>query len=35
MIYNSNESYDELLTRSNVMSIHQKHLRALATEIFI
>ena len=33
IIYNSNESYDELLTRINEMSILQKHLRALATEI--
>ena len=30
-IYNSNESYEELLTRSNEVSIHQKHLHALAT----
>ena len=34
IIYSSNESYDELLTRSNDVSIHQKHLRALATEIY-
>ena len=27
-ICNSNESYEELLTRSNEVSIHQKHLRA-------
>ena len=32
--YNSSESYEELLTRSNEMSIHQKHLGALATEIY-
>ena len=32
--YNSNESYEELLTRSIEVSIHQKHLRALATEIY-
>ena len=34
MIYISSESYEELLTRSNEVSIHQKHLRALATEIY-
>ena len=34
IIYNSSESYDELLTCSNEVSIHQKHLDALATEIF-
>ena len=34
IIYNSNESYEELLTRSNEVSIHQKHLRALATDIY-
>ena len=34
IIYNSNESYEELLTRNNEVSIHQKHLRALATEIY-
>ena len=33
IIYNSSESYKELLTRSNEVSIHQKHLGALATEI--
>ena len=33
IIYNSSESYEELLTRSNEVSIHQKHLRALAAEI--
>ena len=33
IIYNNNEAYDELLARSNEVSIHQKHLRALATEI--
>ena len=32
--YNSSESYEELLTRSNEVWIHQKHLRALATEIY-
>ena len=34
IIYNSNESYEELLTRNNEVSIHQKHLRALAAEIY-
>ena len=34
IIYNSSEFYEELLTRSNEVSIHQKHLRALATEIY-
>ena len=34
IIYNSSESYEELFTRSNKVSIHQKHLRALATEIY-
>ena len=34
IIYNSNESYLELLTRNNEVSVHQKHLRALATKIF-
>ena len=33
IIYNSRESYDELFTRSNEVSIHQKHLRALAIGI--
>ena len=32
--YNSSESYEELLTRSNEVSIHQKHLHTLATEIY-
>ena len=34
IIYNSSKSYEELSTRSNEMSIYQKHLRALATEIY-
>ena len=34
IIYNSIESYEQLLTRSNEVSIHKKHLRALATEIY-
>ena len=32
--YNSNESYEELLLRNNEVSIHQKQLRILATEVF-
>ena len=34
IVYNSSESHKELLTRSNEVSIHKKHLRALATEIY-
>ena len=34
IIYNSSESYEQLLTRSNEVSIHKKHSRALATEIY-
>ena len=34
IIYNSSGSYKELLTRSNEVSIYQKHLRALATGIY-
>ena len=34
IIYNSNESYEEPLTRNNEVSMHQEHLRALATEIY-
>ena len=34
IIYNSGESHEELLTRSNEVSVHQKHLRALATESY-
>ena len=34
IIYNSSESCEELLTHSNEVSIHQKHLHALATEIY-
>ena len=34
IIYNSSESYEELLARSNEVSIHQKYLRALTTEIY-
>ena len=32
IFYNSNESYGKLLTCSNEVSIHQKHLRNLGTE---
>ena len=35
VIYNSSESYVELLTRSNEVPTHQKHVRTLATEIYI
>ena len=34
IIYNSRESYEELLKRRKEVSIHQKYLRALATEIY-
>ena len=34
IIYNSGESHEEFLTRSNEVSVHQKHLRALATESY-
>ena len=34
IVYNSNESYEELLLRNNEVSIHQKQLRILATEVF-
>ena len=34
MVNNSNESYEELLSRNNEVSIHQKQLRILATEVF-
>ena len=34
IICNSNESYEALLTSNNEVSILQKHLRALATEIY-
>ena len=33
IVYNSNEYYEELLIRNNEVSIHQKQLRTLATEI--
>ena len=34
IVYNSNESYEELLLCNNKVSIHQKQLRILATEVF-
>ena len=34
IVYNSNESYEELLLCKNEVSIHQKQLRILATEVF-
>ena len=34
IVYNSNESYKELLILNNEVSIHQKRLRILATEVF-
>ena len=33
IVYNSNESYEEILLRNNEVSIHQKQLRILATEV--
>ena len=34
IVYNGNECYEELLIRNNEVSIHQKQLRTLATEIY-
>ena len=34
IVSNSNESYDALFLRDNLVPIHQKHLRMLAAEIF-
>ena len=34
IVYNSNDSYEELLLNNNEVSIHQKQLRILATEVF-
>ena len=34
IVYNSNASYEELLLRNNEVSIYQKQLRILATEVF-
>ena len=33
IVYNSNECYEELLLHNNEVSIHQKQLGTLATEI--
>ena len=32
-VYNSHESYDELLLRKNEVSLHQKQLRILGTDV--
>ena len=34
IVFNSNESFDDLLLHSNEVSIHQKQLRQLTTEIY-
>lgn len=34
VIYKSDDLYDDLLLRNNEVSIHQRHLRFLATEVF-
>ena len=34
IVYNSNESYEQLLLRNNEVSIYQKQLRILDTEVF-
>ena len=34
IVYNSNECYEELLIQNNEVSIHQKQLRTLSTEIY-
>ena len=34
IVYNSNESHEELLLRNNGVSIHQKQLGILAADIF-
>ena len=34
LVYNSNESYEELLILNKEVSFHQKQLRLLATEVF-
>ena len=33
-VFNSNESFEDLLLHSTEVSIHQKQLRQLATEIY-
>ena len=34
IVYNSNESYEVLLLRKNEVSVYQKQLRLLDTEVF-
>ena len=34
VIYESNDTYDNLLLQSNTVSVHQRHLRFLMTEIY-
>ena len=34
IVYNGNESYEQLLLRNNEVSIHQKQLRIVTTEVF-
>ena len=34
IVYNSNESYEVLLLRKNEVSVYQKQLRILDTEVF-
>ena len=34
IVYNSNDSYEELLLRNNDVPIYQKQLRILDTEVF-
>ena len=34
VIYESNDTYDSLLLQSNTVSVHQRHLRFLVTEIY-
>ena len=34
IVYNSNKCYEELLIQNNEVSIHQKQLRTLSTEIY-
>ena len=34
VIYESNETYEELLVKSKTISLHQRHLRFLLTEIY-
>ena len=34
MFLNTNESFEDLLLHSNEVSVHQKHLRQLTTQIY-